>query len=656
MFFGGCEANIMMMRFMNIFKILLVIWFIGCNAFAEGDFNFTKKDYNLFNDCIILVEKGKIRESFNKAKTSNNLLITKIMNWFFVKDAASGANFNEITKFIKDNPHWPQQDRLEINAELALNESTDDQKIIDWFKTREPMTSRAMKLLVEASVRKNNITTSLIKKYWINGDFDSKQQNEFLSKYNKIITEEDHIERINRLLWDNKLTQVKSLINKAPKDYQKLFLARMVLDKKSISLVSEKLKKDPGLLYDIALKYQNDQDYNNQTNILKNIKNPKDHQKQWWSMKSKLIRELLKDKKYQDAYELSINHNNISNSDASDADWMAGWIALRFLDDAKSASKHFKTMYDRVKYPVSVARASYWLGRATENSQDQISWYEIAASHPETYYGQLAIIKLNQKYLKLPKAIIANDIDKSNYQKNELAKAAFLLAKSDKFHHVKSFNKSAIEAAKSTGEVMLINEMSSKFGNLHVLVETAKHTAKEKKIFTKLSYPTLNNIVSHEEEKPLILSIIRQESVFDHQAQSPAGALGFMQLMPKTAKQASRELRIPFKHRALTSDKIYNIKLGTHSLKKLISYYDGSYILAIAAYNAGEGNVNKWLKEYGDPRGEDLDKIIDWLEIIPFYETRNYLHRVLENLQIYRVVTVTENTSKELSLDKDLKR
>jgi soluble lytic murein transglycosylase len=644
---------------MNIVKILIVIWFFSWNALASTDFNFTQKDYNLFNTCLTLVEKSKTKEALSKAKSANNILISKLMNWFYLKDSNSGASFNEIAKFIEENPQWPNGDKLEINAELALNETIDDKKIIDWFEKREPLTSKAMKLLVEATIRKNGINNeksiSLIKKYWLNGDFDLKQQNEFLKKYHKIITKEDYIKRIDHLLWDDKITQAKNIINHVPTDYQKLFLARINFNEKSIREVPTKLKNDPGLIYKIALKYQDDKDYKNQTKILKNIKNPSTHQKQWWWIKSRLIRELLKDKKYQDAYDLAINHNNISKSDASDADWMAGWIALRFLDDKVSAAKHFKDMYDEVKYPVSLARASYWLARSTDG-QVSNHWYEIAASHPETYYGQLAVTNLDQKYLKLPKAVIASNEDKSNYMKNELAKAAFLLAKADKFHHVKSFNKSAIESAKSTGEIVLINEMSSKFGNLHVLVETAKHTAKEKKIFTKLSYPTLNNMVSHGEEKPLILSIIRQESVFDHQAQSSAGAMGFMQLMPKTAKQASRELKLPFKQHALKSDKIYNIKLGSHSLKKLISYYDGSYVLAIAAYNAGEGNVNKWLKEYGDPRGKSLDDVIDWLEIIPFYETRNYLHRVLENLQIYRNVTVTENVNKELALDRDLKR
>jgi soluble lytic murein transglycosylase len=415
------------------------------------------------------------------------------------------------------------------------------------------------------------------------------------------------------------------------------------------------LKRDPGLIFQMCLKYEKQKDYDILTKLLLVVKNPQERQNKWWNFKARVMRELLKEKDFVNAYKLAIDNNNENTSDYADAEWLAGWIALRFLNNDSLAQNHFNNLYQRVKYPISLSRALYWLGRSYERSkpQEAMQYYKLASQHVETFYGQLAIIKLDEKHIILPKPATPSIEDVKHHHHNILAKISWLFAKINRYEYVKLFNKAAIESVTSPGEMILISEMSD--DNLHALVDSTKHTAQKKQLFSHKSYPKLGHIEVTNLETPLVLSIIRQESVFDHFAVSPAGAMGLMQIIPPTAKELSAELSKPLKkNQDFFHDHAYQIDLGSHYLRKLIDKYNGSYILAIAAYNAGSNRVNKWLEEYGDPRNKDLEAVIDWIEIIPFYETRNYIQRVLENLQIYRLVSATTEQDKSLCLVKDL--
>jgi soluble lytic murein transglycosylase len=642
-------------------------------CFASGYWQISKGDAKRLESAIYFAEKGKWNEAISHARAANDGVVKKTIQWLVYRADNSGAAFKDITSFIRQNPGWPQINLLKRKAEESITSAVSSKDIINWFDDNPPLTDNGVKYYAYAKVRANlkeknadnKEIVRLIKLAWIKGDYSLEEEADFMKSYSHMLDRQDYIARIDDLLWERKIKQARRIFGRVSADYQKLFNARIELIEKIgpvnavVNSVPKSLRNNHGLLYDLAKRYDLKADSDKITEILKRVSSPISYQDKWWSLKMRQARELIQEKKYREAYNMIKEHNNIDGNDYSEAEWLLGWIALTHLGDKQEAYRHFYSLYTNVKYPISLARGAYWSGRANEGVNDQyaIDWYRIAARHPDAFYGQLATLKLKDQNFKLPPAVIPSANDISAYKNNELAKAMYLFAKNGRFEYAKTFSKAAIQSAKSTGEVTLISELGMGVKNTNVAVETAKHASREKNVFVKVGFPTLIKVPDSTVEKPLALSIIRQESVFDQRAESSAGAQGLMQLMPSTAKQASKELKLKFDHKSLKTDSSYNVKLGTYSLKKLIDNYDGSYVLAIAAYNAGPGNVRKWLVENGDPRGKDTDHVVNWIESIPFYETRNYVQRVLENLQVYRVVaTNTALTSSKLMLDKDLKR
>tara|TARA_B100000676_G_scaffold106468_1_gene106532 strand:+ start:211 stop:1377 length:1167 start_codon:yes stop_codon:yes gene_type:complete len=358
----------------------------------------------------------------------------------------------------------------------------------------------------------------------------------------------------------------------------------------------------------------------------------------WWRERSRQIRYLLKQNNFDTAFLLAQLHLQKEGRYYAEAQWLAGWIALRYANKPEQASTYFLEMYDRVQTPVSKSRASYWAGRAFEQNNNSLNakkWFEVAAKHSTTFYGQLANKKLGKTGNRLPKKQ-SND-SKTDRASNisELVNIAIFLKEIGKTDLAVKFLKTASRHASSYGQVSPIISGALKINKPHLAVYAARRAARKGIYFISASYPKPALYDTSQVEKALIYSIVRQESNFDPQAESYKGALGLMQLMPATAKAVAVSLNIEFDKERLKSDHNYNIKLGASYLRSLIKKYDGSYPLAIAAYNAGPHNVNKWIKRVGNPIQNDVD-LIDWIERIPYGETRNYVQRVLENLTVYR--------------------
>lgn len=267
----------------------------------------------------------------------------------------------------------------------------------------------------------------------------------------------------------------------------------------------------------------------------------------------------------------------------------------------------------------------------------------MASSYGTSFYGQLAAQKQDKSLVTLRTSPEVTTADKRAFQANRLAKIAYLLHKVDNHFLAKKFLQQAIDNAKTPGEQYLIAQLGVTLKRPDYTITAAKKSTARLAIFPDMLYPVLDNIKDvrgnriTEPEKALIFSIIRQESIFNPDAKSHAGARGLMQLMPSTARQVAKKHKLKYRQKWLTSDPTYNLTLGSHYLNTLLKEFDGSYILAIASYNAGPNNVKKWIKRFGDPRTfKKAEKVIDWMELIPFPETQNYVQRVIENLQLYR--------------------
>jgi len=439
-----------------------------------------------------------------------------------------------------------------------------------------------------------------------------------------------------------------------PKEETALYRARQLLMSRSygvdnaIAKVPAKFKNDIGLKYD-RLKWRRRRGrLDPSLEILFTL--PKDPIKLvrpdiWWKERAILTRSLIYKKKYAKAYKVSSNHSMSEGAEYADAEWLSGWIALTFLDDPNLAIEHFKNFYNNVGYPISLSRGAYWLGRTykiIKNKQKSEEWFNKASKYTNTYYGQLAFIEINgDKKFSLSEQKDVTEKFKKDFNKNPLIKTVLLLNELNKSKYTKDFVKHLATLNIDKGSEILAGELAIKVSRYDYAVQIAKTASYQKRFHDKINYPIIETPkIVNKKTMPspdLVLAVIRQESEFDQKAHSYAGARGLMQLMTYTAKLVSKQAKLPYAKSKLKSDPYYNMKLGSYYLAGLLEEYEGSYPFALAAYNAGPKRVRYWKKINGDPQKGAID-YINWIELIKFKETRNYVQRVLENINVYKYI------------------
>jgi len=616
--------------------------------------------------AFLFIKRGDWDNANEHAKASDDAVLEKLVAWQYALQGDS-ASFDDITSFMTDNPDWPDQKKLRIRAELSLKDGkTSDKDIIAWFGDDPPITGVGKIALAEALMRSKAANRdkidSLIREAWKGGDFDEPQEKEILEKYGNVLRHEDDIGRIDRLLWEEKISVARRMLKRVPDAYQKLYKARMALiEDKKISLlavlqVPKALKTDPGLMYDRMRYRARRGDDKGVREILLAAPMHVPYPEKWWKQREVQIREAISEKNYAMASKLLANHGQIENGELADAIWLEGWLKCEFTQQPKEAYQLFYRMTGVVKYPVSKARAGYWAARAAEKSGDSetaAKWYAAASAYPTTFYGQLAALHRDKELsLQLPQPPAISAEDKDAFEKNELAQAIALCIELNEIDLAKHLAAHLVENAPNDGIAALVAELGMRKGMPYLSVRGAKKALQNNVVLIKAGYP-LPRVGDLSVEKPLALAITRQESEFDPHAQSPSGAIGMMQLLPSTAKETAKKKYVSYSEARLYEPE-YNMTLGSLYLERLVSNYDGSYIMAIAAYNGGPGNVRKWADAFGTP-GNNVDNAVNWIEKIPFHETRNYVQRVMENLEIYRCLEA-EDEAPKLEIGKDLVR
>lgn len=640
--------------------ILILLLFVTLIPSAFAD--------NQAREAFIAADRGNWGTARRIAENSGDTALEKLVEWQFFLAPDSTASFQEITRFISTNPNWPDQKRLRVRAELALKDSrTSDADIVGWFGNDSPLTgvgkialARALKRVDPGSKER---IKELVRDGWRIGDFEEAQEKDILSDFGELFTERDHIERTSRLLWDQKITPAQRMFKKIPAGHVKLFEARISLIKNqkssllSVARVPSQFQKDAGLIYDrMQFRARRNDDAGVREMLLSA---PKDvpYPEKWWRVRESQVRRAIDEKKYAIAEKLLASSGELSGSDRADAAWLSGWLKLEFLKEPKAAYEIFKSMHADVRYAASRARAAYWAGRAAEtsgNKKEADKWFETASSFPTTFYGQLGAFKrYGGNPLQLPESPTVSSENRQRFKDNEMIRAVELCFKADARNVGNNLVTFLLENTDDAEEAAFIAGLASESGFIHLGVRGAKKANQKSMFLLDTGYPRPKLPETLDIETPLALAITRQESEFDSNAISPAGAKGLMQLMPGTAKETAKKMGKPYQAAKLFDDD-YNVKLGSHYLSRLINAYDGSYIMAIAAYNAGPGNVRKWIKQFGTP-GNNLESAINWIEKIPFPETRNYVQRVMENLQVYRSLD-DERNDKRLLLAEDLVR
>jgi len=618
---------------------------------------YRKKDFNLAKKAIKSFEKGDWEGALSLTKKAKDKSFYRFVQWKHLLTTPNRATFYDYQQFINNNRGYPRINRLIYLAEHKLSTNkVSPKKIINWFGEREPFSGFGKLILGESliSLGETNKGINLIKEGWITADLSRSEMKFFRKKYKKYLNSEDYIKRADYLAWENKYWDLKRMLRYLPKDYRLLYTARQLLMSKSygvdnaISKVPVKFKNDPGLNYD-RLKWRRKRGrLDSSLEILLKIKNNKDYlvrPDKWWKERSIISRSLLYKKKYELAYKISSRHALTEGPEYAEAEWMSGWIALSFLDDPILATKHFKSFYDNVGYPISLSRGAYWLARAYEamdKDDESNKWYNEAANYLTTYYGQLAFnkIKPNENFELNEQMKIDDKIKKKFYEK-ELVKIVFVLDELNKEKYSKHILKYLASENINEGSEVLAAELATSISRYDYAIQIAKTASYEKRFHNDFNYPIISTpkIINGRKipETAFILSIIRQESEFDLSANSHAGAKGLMQLMPYTAKIVAKQAKLPYSKSRLTKDPEYNINLGSHYIAGLILEYEGSYPFAIAAYNAGPKRVKYWKKINKNPQKKQIN-YVDWVELIKFKETRNYVQRVLENYNVYRYI------------------
>ena len=618
---------------------------------------YSKKDFNIARKAISEMQRSKWTSSLKIAKKAKDKSVYNFIKWKYLLTTGNQASFYDYKVFIDRNNQYPRIDRLRYLAEHKLSTSkVSPKKIINWFAGEDPLSGYGQMILGESYILVGEKTrgTNLIKKGWITASISKNELKFFRKKFKKYLNADDYIKRADYLAWNNKYWDLRRLTRYLPKDYELLYTARHILMSKgygvdqAIKNVPEKFKNDAGLNYD-RLKWRRKKGrVDSSVEILMKIRNDKNYlvkPEKWWKEREIISRKLIYKKKYEVAYKISSKHGMTEGPKFAEAEWMSGWIALSFLKNPLIAKDHFHNFYKNVSYPISTSRGAFWLGRTYEklgNKQQSLRWYKEASKYLTTYYGQLAFLKLNPN----GKFTLNNDMGVDNkyryiFYNKELVKIVYLLDELKKDKYTKYILRHLANDNIKRGSEILAAELATNIERYDFAIQVSKIASYQKRFHNQFNYPIISTPKTINgrkiPESAFILSIIRQESEFDLSANSHAGAKGLMQLMPYTAKLVSKQAKLPYSKSRLTTDPEYNINLGSHYIAGLILQYDGAYPFATAAYNAGPNRVKYWKKINNDPQKKQVD-YIDWVELIKFRETRNYVQRVLENYNVYRYV------------------
>lgn len=599
-------------------------------------------------------------------KSANNSLLKIVLSQKFLDTKYNRNNFPEISKFLQNNPYWPQSEQIGAVAEGYIKPDLDRKNVYDYYQKSSPKTANGYKYYAIAALKfcqDRSKLASIVREGWIYGNFTTKEKRHYYKDFAKYIREEDHIKRIDELLWQHDVMEAKNSLHWVSRHYRESFKAQIsaILKEENTDKLFSQIPQQyytNGLLFHY-LQYKKQEDPSKAVLILftKAGSNPT-HVHDWWRLRAYYAREYIRQKDFDSAYRLVSNHFNKDAADLSDAEFMAGWLSLRFLNKPNSALKHFTRFRQVVTTPMSISRGDYWLARTYDQKGEKElakKFYISAASYGYTFYGQLAGIELNQSKLALPNYKVSTALPK-RFSNPELIKATKLIAEYGDINLAQLYAKTAIKQAKNKNEILFISSLIKTASKTHHTVELSR-TATQKHVFIKnQAFPTPYKKAHFATERSLGYAIMRHESSFNQYAideENNGDGFGLMQLTKDTAHTVAKSIGVKCDIPKLTKDPIYNIKLGTSHLKSLFTELDGSYVLTIASYNAGTHRAYKWIELYGDPRKmKNIKDIVDWIELVPFYTTRNYIQRVLENLSVYKALLHKNNN---LSLEQHLR-
>jgi soluble lytic murein transglycosylase len=623
-------------------------------------------DASAFRGAMESARRGDVSGARSYIATISDKIARKTATWALVDAAADTMGFNDVDMARRELEGWPREAKRRAAAERLLETSgKSPRETVEWFGGSEPQTAQGAMALAAAyrGVGKTEDATKLIRKWWRGKGFEADVQRTMMARFGDVLTPEDYGRRADVLLYGAQGPAARDLIALLPADQQQAALARIALradarDADSqFAALTPALSASPGVAFERAAWLRRKGQEADAINLLSSF--PKEvvtaeQGDRIWDERHRLTLFALRNGDAREAYLAAADSGLTSGADAADAEFYAGWIALSKLKEPARAAKHFAALEKIGSSPITRGRALYWLGRSAEAQGDQAgaqAWYAKAAEYPTVFYGQLAAEKLGRR-LELGQDPTITDRHREKFEGRETVQAARLLFDQGRPDLFRVFVLALDDTLPTLEDQALLVDMARGYGDQDISMKAVRAAAQRGFVLPVRGYPFRSPpSVGGGPEPALVLGITRQESGFDPLVRSGVGARGMMQLMPATAQIVARKVGVSYSP-SMLDDPDYNMRLGSSFLGQLVDRFSGSYVMATAAYNAGPGRPTQWSAFCGDPRSSA--DAVDFIECIPFSETRNYVMRVMEGMQVYR--SRLNGGSAPITLSSDLMR
>jgi soluble lytic murein transglycosylase len=624
-------------------------------------------DLAAVKQAIDLIRKGHADEATDTERTISDPLARKLVEWIILRSDDSTVEFSRYAAFIAANPTWPSIVTLRYHAEAALwEQQTDPQTTIDFLAKEPPLSAKGFFALARAWLVKGDSARAYaaVSAAWRNTGFSEDVEAQARQMFAGLITPTEDKARMEARLYAGDIdAAMRAARHLDPADFAIARARAAVIENSSnakalLAAVPATAQHDAGYMFSLIQWLRHNDKIKEAAQWM--LAAPRDPQElvdldQWWTERRLIARKLLDLGDDRTAYEIASEAAPPPDENPrAEQQFTAGWIALEFLHEPSQALAHFARIADGVVNPITLARSYYWQGRAAQalGMPQARAYYEEAARYPTAYYGQLARAQLHLDDVSL------RDFAPPSAERRplEMARVFEILYAVDEPDIVAGMAADIADKTTDVAGLATLAEITVRHHDARATLLIGKTALGRGFPFARYAFPDFGvpdyRQIGPAVERCVVYSIVRQESAFNTKVVSKAHAFGLMQVTPSAGLNTARKFKVPFDQHRLLSDVAYNAQLGTAELGDDINAFRGSYILAFAAYNAGPRRAEQWIEQYGDPRNPKVDPI-DWIERIPITETRYYVQRVLENMQVYRARL--ENNS-QLSIETDLRR
>ncbi|HET7124526.1 MAG TPA: lytic transglycosylase domain-containing protein [Bradyrhizobium sp.] len=611
-------------------------------------------DLAAVRQAIDLARKGKTGEATAIGKTIGDPAAQKLVEWFILRHPEGQANFNRYAAFIADNPHWPSMSLFRRRAEVRLWQERSDGATVRRFIATQPTGAKGRFALARVLLAEGDRdgAARLVREAWRSDELSERAETEAIETFGDLLTGEDHRARMDKRIGAKDFSGASRAARRLGDDDRSIVKACAAVAANAtkaldlLDAVATEARQDLGYALcriNWMVRHDRLEDATRLTLAAASETMALQDTDEWWRQRRLLARKLLDQGKFQAAYQVVREAAPPANEYyRADFHFMPGWIALRYLNDPATARAHFAHIDDGASNPIVLARANYWRGRAAEaigEKNEMRASYEAAARYPTAYYGQLARAKLglDKIELRLP---LQHDPVNMPAALDELVRAADMLYTLGERDVVLYFVTDLAEQSVDVAALAALGELTGRRNDARAMLQIGKAALGRGLALDPYAFPTIgippHSPIGPQIDRSIIYSVARTESAFDQRDKSAANAVGLMQVTPEAGRDTAKRFGVSYDWERMVSDPVYNTQMGAAELSALLQEYKGCHIMTFAGYNAGRGRVRDWVKQYGDPRDPNVDAV-DWVERIPFSETRNYVQRVMENLQVYRV-------------------